>query len=99
MNNQFISIMDKRKNNGGKREGAGRKPKAVEKTIQEYTEPHIAEAVERVVKVMKTAKKDSDILAAAKILMEYNWGRPKQQTDVTTNGKDINIPLSTWADE
>ena len=32
---QFISIMDKRKNNGGAREGAGRKPKAQEQKLIE----------------------------------------------------------------
>ena len=44
-------------------------------------------------------KRQVDQMSAAKILLEYNWGKPKQQTDVTTNGKDINIPLSTWADD
>lgn len=91
-------MADGRANNGGHstKGKAGRKPKAVEKTIKEYTEPHIAEAIETVVNVMKTAKKDSDQLAAAKILMEYNWGRPQQSTDVTTNGKDLNLPITTW---
>ena len=93
-------MADGRANNKGtKGNNGGRPPKAVEKTIKEYTEPHIAKAIEKVVEIMMNGKRQVDQMAAAKILLEYNWGKPRQQTDVTTNGKDINIPLSTWADE
>ena len=81
---------------GGARKGAGRKPKAVEKTIKEYTEPHIAEAVATLVGVLTSAERDSDRIAAAKILLSYGWGMPKQQTDVNLGG--INIPISNWDD-
>ena len=90
--------MDGRKNNGGNK-NAGRKPKAVEKTIKEYTEPHIAAAIEKIVEIMINGKRQVDQMAAAKILLEYNWGKPKQQTDITSNGETVNIPLSTWADD
>lgn len=90
-------MADGRKNNGGNK-NAGRKPKAVEKTIQEYTEPHIKDAIQKIVEIMAKGKRQVDQMAAAKILLEYNWGKPKQQMDMDIKG-DVNIPLSTWADD
>lgn len=92
-------MADNRKHNGGKREGSGRKPKAFEKTIKEYTDPYLEEALATILEVMRKGKKDSDRYNAAKTLLEYNWGKPKQQTDITSNGESVNIPLSSWADD
>jgi hypothetical protein len=36
---------------------------------------------------------------ATDIFLNRILGRPEQKTDITSNGKDINIPLSTWADD
>jgi len=68
---------------GGKREGAGRKPKADEKRIRDYTSPYIDNAVQIVVDIMQNAEKDSDRLAAAKLLLSYDWGMPSQQIEHT----------------
>lgn len=84
---------------GGVREGAGRKSKGFEKSIKDNTEPYIQEAIETVLNVMRNADKFSDQLSAAKTILEYNWGKPKQQTDVTTNGDSVNIPILMWADD
>ena len=48
---------------------------------------------------MREAEKHSDQLSAAKTIIEYNWGKPKQQTDITTNGDSLNLPLMNWADD
>jgi len=84
---------------GGAREGAGRKSKGFEKSIKEATDPYLEEALKTVVNVMRTATKQSDQLSAAKTILEYNWGKPNQKTDITSNGKDLNIPLMKWADD
>ena len=36
---------------------------------------------------------------ATDIFLNRILGRPEQKTDVTTNGKDLNIPLSSWASD
>ena len=92
-------MSDNRANNGGARKGAGRKSKGFEKSIKEHTDPYIQEAINKVLQVMREAEKHSDQLSAAKTIIEYNWGKPKQQTDITTNGDSLNLPLMNWADD
>jgi len=84
---------------GGAREGAGRKSKGFEKSIKEVTEPYLEEALNTVLNVMRNGDKSSDQLSAAKTILEYNWGKPNQKQDITTNGKELNIPLMKWADD
>jgi hypothetical protein len=38
-------------------------------------------------------------LKAAEMLLDRAYGKPKQTTDVTTNGKDIVVPPITWSNE
>ena len=84
---------------GGAIPGNGRKPKADEERIRDITSPYVPGAIETVVNIMQNAEKDSDRLAAAKLLLSYNWGLPKQQTDITTNGETIQqITVMTQAD-
>lgn len=89
--------MDKQR--GGKREGAGRKPKAEEQRIRDLTSPYIDGAIAKVVDIMTNGDKSSDQLAAAKLLLEYHFGKPKQQTDVTSGGEKISIPVSEWINQ
>lgn len=35
--------------------------------------------------------------AAAKILLEYRFGKPNQQVDITSDGKEIKLP--TWFED
>ena len=75
---------------GGATPGAGRKPKADEARIRDLLSPYIQDAIDNVVKIMRNGEKESDRLTAAKLLLSYAWGQPKQQVDMTTGGENIN---------
>jgi len=81
---------------GGARPNSGRKSKADEQRIRDLTSPYVDGAIQKVVDIMTNADKSSDQLAAAKLLLEYHFGKPKQQTDITSGGDKINIPISEW---
>ena len=81
---------------GGARPNAGRKSKADEQRIRDLTSPYVKGAIKKVVAIMQGADKASDQLAAAKLLLEYHFGKPKQQTDITSGGEKVNIPISEW---
>jgi len=81
---------------GGARPGAGRKPKAEEERLSDLLSPYIPNAIEKVVEIMRNGKQQRDQLAAAKLLIEYQFGKPKQSTDITSDGAKINIPISQW---
>lgn len=84
-------------NKGGKRAGAGRKSKDEEQRIRDLVSPYVDGAIAKVIEIMATAQKSSDQLAAAKLILEYRFGKPEQKQDITSNGKDVNIPLIKWA--
>jgi len=90
-------LADGRKNNGGHstKGKAGRKPKAEEQRIRDILSPYREETIEKVVNIMRTAEKESDQLAAAKLLMSYDWGLPKQQIDHTSDGEKMVAPVIT----
>lgn len=87
--------MDGRKNNGGHstKGKAGRKPKAEEQRLRDILSPYRLETIEKVVNIMRSAEKESDQLAAAKLLMSYDWGLPKQSMDVTSNSEPFILKL------
>ena len=93
-----MAAQDGRRNNGGNK-NAGRKPKAEEQRIRDLTSPYIDGAIKKVVDIMTNGDKSSDQLAAAKLLLEYHFGKPKQQTDVTSGGEKISIPVSQWINQ
>jgi hypothetical protein len=74
--------MDKRKNNGGKREGAGRKSKSEEMQLIEMLNKHIDK--NEAIKVLK-AKIDEGDFKALQLYMNYMYGKPKETKDVTIN--------------
>jgi len=78
---------------GGKRQGSGRKPLALEYKVRDLASPHIPKAIEVVTDIMQNGEKDADRLMAAKLLMAYYFGQPKQQTDVTSNGESVQITI------
>ena len=90
-------MADGRKNNGGHstKGKAGRKPKAEEQRIRDILSPYREETIEKVVNIMRTAEKESDQLSAAKLLMSYDWGLPKQQIDHTSDGEKMSAPIIT----
>lgn len=92
--------MDGRKNNKGtKGNNGGRKPKDEEKRIRDLVSPYVDGAINKVIDIMVNGQKSSDQLAAAKLILEYRFGKPEQKQDITSNGKEINIPLMKWADD
>lgn len=77
---------DKRKNNGGKRQGSGRKPKAEELTLLKKIDRFIDTdyLIKSIVDIIeKEDGRDADKLKAIQMLMEYRWGKPKQQIEQT----------------
>ena len=76
---------------GGKREGAGRKSKAEEQELVERLSPLDDDGF----KALKNGLKDGQSWAV-KLFLEYRYGKPKQSTDITTNGNDINISPIEW---
>ena len=79
---------------GGKREGAGRKSKADEQRIRDILSPYREETIEKVVSIMRSAEKESDQLAAAKLLMSYDWGLPKQKQEITLDNEPFILKLN-----
>ena len=84
---------DGRKNNGGNK-NAGRKPKATEIELIERLSPMEDEALKALHKGVKSG--DYKFIS---LYMAYRYGKPKESKDITTNGKDVNIPLIKWASD
>lgn len=80
---------DGRKNNGGYRPNAGRKPKADEEKLRDKLSPYATKAIETVINLMENGENDMVKLQAAKLFFSYNWGMPKQSIDHTTGGEQI----------
>ncbi len=74
--------MDKRINNGGKRIGAGRKPKQEEKELIEKLDNIIDN--EEVIKKLKELIGEGDI-RALNLYMGYRYGKPKETKDIHIN--------------
>ena len=78
---------DGRKNNGGARVGAGRKPKSEEQKLIDLLSPYDDLARECMVEGIE----EGDYRFWNKF-MEYRYGKPKDRVDVTTNDESLNIP-------
>lgn len=78
--------MDGRKNNGGVRDGAGRKPKADELKRIEMMDS-ICPPKEIWEEAFKLVKKGNT--HAIKMWIEYRFGKPKERVDVTSNDETI----------
>ena len=78
---------------GGKRIGAGRKPKAEEQKLIEKLTPLNDLALESLKKGLE--KKEQ---WAVKLYFEYFYGRLQQRVDVTSNEETLNMPLITFID-
>ena len=76
--------MDKRKSNGGKREGAGRKSKSEEMHLIERLNKHIDS--DDAIKKLK-AMIDGGDFKALQLYMNYMYGKPKETKDVTINAE------------
>ena len=88
---------DKRKFNGGHstKGFAGRKKKADQiKLIEKMDGVAIPETLW---KILAEKVKEGDT-QAIKIWLSYRYGKPKQATDVTTNGNQVNILPIEWVE-
>jgi hypothetical protein len=88
--------MDGRKNNGGARAGAGKKPKEDVIKVAEKFRSIMSDEV--AIKKLAEKVKDGDI-KAIELWLAYTNGKPQQNIDHTTNGKEINqVPITKWLD-
>ena len=72
---------------GGSRRGAGRKPKADEIKLIEQMDAIAAPSLAWAALWAKVQDGDTQ---AIKTWLEYRFGKPKQQLDVTTDGEKLN---------
>jgi len=80
--------MDKRVNNGGAREGAGRKPKSDELKLVEALDKHIDQ--EEVFDTLHGLIKEGNI-RAIQLYMNYRHGKPKESVTLSSDGFEINF--------
>lgn len=78
--------MDKRKNNGGAREGAGRPAKADEIKLIETMDT--VKAPKKVWEKLADKVNEGDT-QAIKAWLAYRYGKPKESVDVTSDGDSI----------
>ena len=90
-------MADLRKHNGGHstKGYAGRKSK--ENQLKLIEQRDAVEIPETLWKILADKVKEGDT-QAIKIWLEYRYGKPKQSTDVTTNGNQVNILPIEWVE-
>lgn len=78
---------------GGKREGAGRKPRTEEQKIIEALDKQIdpTEAI-GVLKDMIINKKN---FRALQLYLNYKWGKPKENININPDN-DFNVPITSF---
>lgn len=84
--------MDGRKNNGGRREGAGRKPRSDEQKLIERLTPLEDEAH----KALRAALKSGESWAV-KLFFDYMYGKPKETVQATHIFERASLP--PWFNE
>ncbi len=88
--------MDKRKNNGGHSTAgkAGRKSLSDEIKGFNLAAPHVEDAFRVIAEItIDETKRPSDRIAAAKIIIEYGCGKPKERVE-----SDVTITTTTLKD-
>ena len=53
-----------------------------DRKIERLAKAHTQEAVATLAEIMRNGKRDADRREAAKVLLSYAWGKPRQQVDV-----------------
>jgi hypothetical protein len=77
---------------GGARPNAGRKTKDEESRIRDLMKPHSLDAINCLVKIMKNEEnRANDRISAAKLIIEYTYGKPKETIETTHNINDFDI--------
>lgn len=83
---------------GGKREGAGRPPGAVNRrtaTLRELARGHTEEAIGALVKVLRESESDAAIVSAANALLDRGYGKPSQVLSGDEEGGPIRTESAT----
>lgn len=86
--------MDNRKNNGGHSTAgkAGRPSVKDELKGVDLASPHVKDSFETIAAIMRNENENSrDRIAAAKLLIEYGCGKPKETIDQNLTVNDFNI--------
>jgi hypothetical protein len=87
---QRIVSMTTKTGKGGKREGAGRKPKVHEvKLVESMDAISVPSEIWKAL-LYKCLQGDT---GALKLWLSYRYGLPRQQLDITTNGENIAPPI------
>ena len=77
---------------GGIRPNAGRKSKDEENRIRDLMKPHSLDAINCLVKIMQDDEyRPSDRISAAKLIIEYTYGKPKETIETTHTLNDFDI--------
>ena len=87
--------MDKRVNNGGKRKGAGRKPKAAEIELIETLDQQIDQV--EVIKKLEGLIRNGN-LKAIQLYFNYRYGKPKEFKEIEFNNMQpiFELPSSNY---
>ena len=86
--------MDKRRNNGGHstKGKAGRPSQKLELKGVDLASPHVEDSFRVISEIMIDEKSNTrDRITAAKILIEYGCGKPKETVETTHNINEFNI--------
>ena len=77
---------------GGKREGAGRKPRDEENRIRDLMKPHSIDAIKCLANIITNKdSRDADKISASKLIIEYTYGKPKETIETTHNVNNFDI--------
>lgn len=77
---------------GGARPGSGRKPKDDENRIRDLMKPYSLDAIQCLANIItdETAK-TSDRISASKLVIEYTYGKPKENIEQTLTLNDFKV--------
>ena len=77
---------------GGVRPNSGRKPKDEENRIRDLMSPYSLDAIQCLANIVISGKaRDSDKISAAKLIIEYTYGKPKETIDNNITVSETNI--------
>lgn len=99
--NKPVKKTDGRKNNGGHstKGRAGRPPKITEKKLRGFAISAIKKAYGSEDKMwLELAKQAKDSFPHMKMLLEFTYGKPKEQKEVNVK-TDVNIPIVNFLEE
>ena len=77
---------------GGARPNSGRKPKDEENRIRDLMKPYSIDAVVCLADIIRSQKsRDADKISAAKLIIAYTYGQPKETIETTHNVNNFDI--------